>query len=217
MKIVLTQDVPKVGEMGTIQDVKSGFARNFLIPQGLAQIATPGMVKQVEERQDAERRRIARLEEEMKELADAIQGTRIEIHTRVGEQGRLYGSVTSSDIAEKLSEAVGQEIDRRTVELEAPIRAVGEFEVPVRLVGRLIPTITVAVFDPDAPMTAADLKEAEEGEAAAEDEVVTEVEPETAEAAAIPTATPEDMDEEPEPEGTGDESEDDDSEEEDQS
>lgn len=195
MKIVLTQDVPKVGEMGTIQEVKSGFARNFLIPQGMAQIATPGMVKQVEQRQESERRRIAKLEEEMQELANTIEGTRLEIHTRVGEQGRLFGSVTSSDVAEQLSEVVGQEIDRRAIELDAPIRAVGEFKVQVRLVGRLIPTITVSVFDPTAPLTAADLEEEDETDDASEEvEVVTEVEPETAEAAAIPTATPEEED-----------------------
>lgn len=196
MKVVLTQDVPKLGEMGTIQEVKSGFARNYLIPNGMAQIATPGMVKQVEERQEAERRRIAKLEEEMQELSDQIQGTRLEIHARVGEQGRLFGSVTSSDIAERLSEAVGAEIDRRNVELEQPIREVGEFTVPVRLVGRLVPEITVAVFDPSAPMitTASEQDEDEDEEGDEEDGVVTEVEPETPEAAAIPTAEPEDLD-----------------------
>ncbi len=152
MKVVLTQDVPKVGDLGTIQDVKDGYARNFLIPQGLARIATPGMIRQVEERQEAERRRINALEDEMRELGEQIDGIRLEIQARVGEQGRLFGSVTSSDIAEQLSEIAGQEIDRRKVELEAPIRQIGEFTVPVRLVGRLVPTITVAVFDPTQPM-----------------------------------------------------------------
>lgn len=169
MKIVLTQDVPKLGEMGTIQDVKPGFARNYLIPQGMALLATPGMVKQVEQRQAAERRRIAQLEEEKRELAERIEGTRIELHARVGEQGRLYGSITSGDIAEALSAEIGAEepIDRRAIELEAPIREVGEFTVPVRLIGKLIPSITAVVFDPTAPLTAADL--AEEGEEEAEE------------------------------------------------
>ena len=152
MKVILTQDVPKVGDLGTIQDVRDGYARNFLIPQGMARIATPGMIRQVEERQEAELRRIAVLEDDMRELAEQIDGIRLEIQARVGEQGRLFGSVTSSDIAEQLAEIVGQEIDRRKVDLEAPIRQVGEFTVPIRLVGRLIPTITVAVFDPAAPL-----------------------------------------------------------------
>lgn len=162
MKVVLTQDVPKVGDLGTIQDVKDGFARNFLIPQGLARIATPGMIRQVEERQEAERRRITQLEEEMRDLAAQIDGIRLEIHARVGEQGRLFGSVTSADIAGQLQEITGQEIDRRKVDLEAPIREVGEFTVPIRLVGRLVPQITVSVFDPNAPLLAADLYDDED-------------------------------------------------------
>ncbi|MEZ4522845.1 MAG: 50S ribosomal protein L9 [Thermomicrobiales bacterium] len=161
MKVVLTQDVPKVGDLGTIQDVKDGFARNFLIPNGMARIATPGMIRQVEERQEAERRRINALEEEMRDLAEQIDGIRLEIHARVGEQGRLFGSVTSSDIAEQLEQISGQEIDRRKVELEAPIREIGEFKVPVRLVGRLVPMVTVAVFDPAAPAVAAPAEEEE--------------------------------------------------------
>jgi|SRR5690606_13339871 len=176
MKVVLTQDVPKLGEIGTIQDVKDGFARNYLIPQGLARIATPGMIKQVEERQEAERRRIAQLEEEMRDLAAQIDGIRLEIHARVGEQGRLFGSVTAADIAAQLSEITGQEIDRRKVELEAPIREVGEFKVPVRLVGRLVPEITVNVFDPSAPLLAAALADDEEAEDADEDVYEMEVE-----------------------------------------
>lgn len=176
MKVVLTQDVPKLGEIGTIQDVKDGFARNYLIPQGLARIATPGMIKQVEERQEAERRRIAQLEEEMRDLAAQIDGIRLEIHARVGEQGRLFGSVTAADIAAQLSEITGQEIDRRKVELEAPIREVGEFKVPVRLVGRLVPEITVNVFDPSAPLLAAALADDEKAEDADEDVYAMEVE-----------------------------------------
>lgn len=156
MKVVLTQDVPKVGDLGTLQEVKDGYARNYLIPNGLARIATPGVIRQVEERQDAEMRRIAALEDDMRDLAEQIDGIRLEIHARVGEQGRLFGSVTSSDIAEQLEEITGQEIDRRKIDLEAPIRETGEFSVPVRLVGRLIPTITVAVFDPNAPLAVPD-------------------------------------------------------------
>lgn len=149
MKVVLTQDVPKLGDSGTLQDVKDGYARNFLIPQGLAAMATPGMVKQVEERQKAEAKRIAKLEDEMRDLAGRIEAAHIQIIARVGEQGRLYGSVTSSDIADQLSEAVGEEIDRRKISLDEPIRNVGDFEIPVRLVGKLAPLVKVRVYDPD--------------------------------------------------------------------
>src|SRR5690606_7040823 len=136
---------------GTVQDVKPGFARNYLIPQGMAVIATRGTIKQVEERQAAEARRIAKQEEQLKGLSDRIHGMRIQIEARVGEQGRLFGSVTSAEVAEKLSEMVGEEIDRRKVDLDEPIRTVGEHSVTIRLVGRLQPVINVVVWDPENP------------------------------------------------------------------
>jgi large subunit ribosomal protein L9 len=154
MKVILIQDVPKLGNAGTVQAVANGYARNYLIPQGLATIATKGSIKQVEERQAAEARRIAKQEEELRGLSDRIQGLRIDIEARVGEQGRLYGSVTAADIAERLSAAVGEEIDRRKIDLDEPIRTVGEHAVTVRLVGRLQPVVTIAVFDPEAPVVA---------------------------------------------------------------
>jgi large subunit ribosomal protein L9 len=193
MKVVLTQDVPKLGDSGTLQDVKDGYARNFLIPQGLAAMATPGMVKQVEERQRAEARRIAKLEEEMRDLADRIEATHIEIIARVGEQGRLYGSVTSTDIADKLTEAVGEEIDRRKLGLDEPIRNVGEYEIPVRLVGKLAPLVKVRVYDPDAPeLSAASEAETEDDEETQADGETSE--PEATEDVTIDEATDESED-----------------------
>lgn len=162
MKVVLTQDVPKLGDSGTIQTVKDGYARNYLIPQGFAEMATPGMVKQVEERQRAEAKRVAKLEEEMRDLADRIAATHLEIIARVGEQGRLYGSITSADIADKLAESLGEEIDRRKVTLDEPIRNVGDYEIPVRLVGKLAPTVKVRVYDPDAPTLTAQTEDVDE-------------------------------------------------------
>lgn len=172
MKVVLTQDVPKLGDSGTIQTVKDGFARNYLIPHGMAAMATPGMIKQVEERQAAEAKRVAKLEDEMRDLSNRIDATRLEIEARVGEQGRLYGSITSSDVAERLSEAVGEEVDRRKVEMDEPIRSVGDYEIPVRLIGKLVPTVKVHVFDPDAPALSATTEESESDES--EDAVATE-------------------------------------------
>lgn len=146
MKIILTRDVEKLGAAGTLQDVKPGFARNYLIPQGLAEVATGGAIKQVQERQAAEQRRIAKQEAELQGLADRINGLRLEFTARAGAQGRLFGSVTSADIATKLSQVLGQEIDRRKVDLPGGIHEVGEFQVPVRLVGRLAPQITAVVI-----------------------------------------------------------------------
>ena len=146
MKVILTQDVEQLGHAGTLHDVKPGFARNYLIPKGLAQAATAGTIKQVQERQAAEERRLAKLEAEQQDLKNRIDGLRLEFVARAGAQGRLYGSITSADIAERITQQVGEEIDRRRVELpQGGIHELGEFQVTVRLVGRLAPKVTVAV------------------------------------------------------------------------
>ena len=143
MKVVLRQDVPKLGESGTIQDVKPGFARNYLIPQGMAVVATAGEVKTAEHNAAVRGRKIARQEAQLQSLADKIAGKRLEFTVRAGESGRLYGSITAGDVAEELAKLVGEEIDRRKVVLEEPIRQLGEHAVTVHLIGRLRPAITV--------------------------------------------------------------------------
>ena len=145
MKVILLKDVVNVGELGSIQNVSDGFARNYLIPQGMAAMATPGRVKEAEQRLQAEQRRVRKEEEASQTFAERLDGTRINIVARVGEQGRLYGSITAQDIAETLTAKVGQEIDRRKVLLDEPIRTVGEHQVTVHLVGRLRPTVMVVV------------------------------------------------------------------------
>lgn len=144
-KVILTQDVEFLGAAGTVQTVKEGYARNYLLPKGLAAIATTGAIKQVQERTDAQERRVRKQEEELRSLADKIAATTIRFQVRVGEQGRLFGSITASDIAADLSRAVGEEVDRRKVSMDEPIRVVGTHKVPVRLVGRLAPEVTVEV------------------------------------------------------------------------
>jgi large subunit ribosomal protein L9 len=145
MKIILTQDVEKLGDAGTLQEVKPGYARNYLIPRGMAVAATTGMVKQVQERQAAEQRRIAKQEVAMQSLADRISGMRLAFTARAGDTGRLYGSVTNAEIAERLSQELGEEIDRRKVDVPGGIHEVGEFTVTINLVGRLKPQITAVV------------------------------------------------------------------------
>jgi large subunit ribosomal protein L9 len=143
MKVVLRQDVPKLGEAGTVQDVKPGFARNYLIPQGMAVVATAGEMKTAEHNAAVKARKIAKQEAQLQSLADKIAGKRLEFTVRAGEGGRLYGSITAGDIAEALATVVGEEIDRRKVVLEEPIRQLGQHDVVVHLVGRLRPAITV--------------------------------------------------------------------------
>jgi large subunit ribosomal protein L9 len=145
MKIVLRQDVPKVGEAGTVQTVSDGFARNYLIPQGMAVAATKGELKVAEHNLAVKARKVAKQEQQLQSLADRIAEQRLEFVARAGRQGRLYGSITAGDIAERLSAVVGEEIDRRKVVLDESIRTVGQHPVAVHLVGRLRPQVTVIV------------------------------------------------------------------------
>lgn len=178
MKVVLRQDVPKLGEAGSVQEVKPGFARNYLIPQGFAVLATAGELKTAEHNAAVKARKIAKQEAQLQSLADKISGKRLEFTVRAGEGGRLYGSITATEIAEELARVVGEEIDRRKVVLDEPIRHLGEHNVVVHLVGRLRPAITViAVGDAEyqaaqaaaaaaAAETAAEDAAAESGDAA---------------------------------------------------
>lgn len=145
MKIVLRQDVPKVGESGTVQEVANGYARNFLIPRGMAVVATSGELKVAAHNQAVQARKIVKQEQQLQSLADRITGQRLEFIARAGEGGRLYGSITAGDVADRLTAAVGEEIDRRKVVLADPIRTVGQHTVAVHLVGRLRPQVTVVV------------------------------------------------------------------------
>jgi len=143
MKVVLRQDVPKLGEAGSIQEVKPGYGRNYLIPQGMAVLATSGEVKTAEHNAAVKARKVVRQEQLLQALADKISGKRLEFTVRAGEGGRLYGSITSAEVAEELAKVVGEEIDRRKVVLDEPIRTLGEHTVTVHLIDRLRPAITV--------------------------------------------------------------------------
>jgi large subunit ribosomal protein L9 len=155
MKVILTQEVPHLGEAGAVKEVANGYARNYLLPRGLARPATAGAMKVIERKKVAEERRIAQLEQENKTLADLIAKQTITITARVGRENRLYGSVTAVQIAEQLSARIGQEIDRRKVDLPENIHTVGTFEVPVKLVGKLAPKVTVKVVGEAEPEVAA--------------------------------------------------------------
>jgi large subunit ribosomal protein L9 len=182
MKIILTQDVDKLGNAGTLQEVKPGYARNYLIPKGMAVVATTGMVKQVNERQAAEQRKIAKQEVAMQSLADRISGMRLTFTARAGDTGRLYGSVTNAEIAEKLSLELGEEIDRRKIEVPGGIHQVGDFTVIVNLVGRLKPQITAVVVAEGAEETEGAMEQEASAETDADSAEATEAD-ETADAA----------------------------------
>ena len=145
LKIILRKDVEKLGEAGSLASVKNGYARNYLIPQGLAVAATPGELKMWEHNQGVKAKKIERQERELQSLADKIGAVTLNFEARSGEGGRLFGSVTAADIAEKLSAKVGEEIDRRKVVLADPIRTTGEHTVTVNVIGKLRPTVKIVV------------------------------------------------------------------------
>lgn len=145
MKVVLTQEVKGLGAPGQIKDVADGYARNYLLPQGLATIATPGAIKEVEQRQAAEHKRQAKLDEEMRSVGKKMDGTTVKVRSKVGEGGKLYGSITTQDVAEALEKQAGQTVDRRKIEIEEPIRHVGEYKIPVRLSRNVVANINLVV------------------------------------------------------------------------
>jgi len=144
MKVLLLKDVYKLGRAGDVKKVADGFGRNFLIPQKLAVLATPGAMKQAERiRQNALSER-ARLNTEMGTVAEALSGVTLTFSARAGETGRLYGSITTGDMAAAIEKETKIHVDRRII-AHQPLRALGTFKVPVRLTVDLIPEITVIV------------------------------------------------------------------------
>lgn len=150
MKVLLVQDVENLGLAGEVKEVAGGYGRNYLIPKGLAVKATAGALKQADlhRRRAAERRQ--RLADEMAALAEAVRQTTMVFKAKAGEKGRLYGSVTTADIADKLSEAVGQEVDRRKVVVKEAIKQVGTHKATLRLSADVVAEFDVVVEPLDA-------------------------------------------------------------------
>lgn len=156
MKVLLLKDVYKLGRAGDVKRVADGYGRNYLIPQGLAELATPTALKSAERiRKSAEVQR-AVLNKEMSSLAELVNGKVLTFPMRASETGKLYGSVTTHMIAQALTEKYGVEVERRQVDTQ-PLRMLGEYTVPVRLTVDLVPEITVIVHREGeaAPTTAA--------------------------------------------------------------
>lgn len=145
MKVLLLQDVPELGTAGNIYSVAGGYARNYLMPRKFAVIASKGALKQAEEIKEAALRRRARERANADAQAQMIKGQRLLFAANAGENERLYGSVTSGDVAERLAEAVGFEVDRRKIQLEHALRDLGIYDVTVRLMPEVAATFKVAV------------------------------------------------------------------------
>jgi large subunit ribosomal protein L9 len=147
MKIILLQDVEGLGKAGDLKEVANGYARNYLLPRRLAAGATPGLVANRSQRIAAEQRRLEKQAELNQQLAERLAQITLTFKAKVGRQGRLYGSITSQDVASALQEAEGITIDRRAIDLSEPIRNLGTFSVPVKVATNQEPKITVNVID----------------------------------------------------------------------
>jgi large subunit ribosomal protein L9 len=145
MKVVLLEDLPGKGKAGEIKEVSKGYARNFLLPHGLALVATPTVIKQVESKLEGERLEEGIDRDKLVELAQQIEGREIRLKARMGAGERLFGSITAADIAEELSRAIGSVIDKKKIDVEKSLRQTGSYEVAVNLASDLKPQITVVI------------------------------------------------------------------------
>ncbi len=144
MRVLLLKDVYKLGRAGDVKRVADGFGRNYLLPQGMAVLATASALKQSEHIRSRANEQRAILNKEMGSIAEKIKDIRLYFPAKASETGKLYGSITNAMIAEALGKKAGVEIARRMVDIE-PVRTLGEHKVRVRLTVDLIPTITVIV------------------------------------------------------------------------
>jgi large subunit ribosomal protein L9 len=145
MKVILTNEVTGLGEPGDVVEVKAGYGRNFLIPRGLAMRWTRGAEKQIELIRRARAARDIRGLDDAKAAVGTLRDLTVRIRVRAGAQGRLFGSVSASDIADAVRAAGGPELDRRRIEIADPIRTVGRHQVTVRLHPEVTATLDVDV------------------------------------------------------------------------
>ena len=173
MKVVFFEDVEGTALVGDVKVVKNGFARNFLLPRGMAGPVTPPNLQRANSLAEKEARRQARLDSEAEVQKERLDGYTVTFEARVGETGRLYGSVTSRDIAQKLQESTGIEVDSRVILLAEPIRELGSKSVTIRFTRNVSAEVNVTVDpDEDSKEIVEELRarEAEEALAAAEAE-----------------------------------------------
>jgi len=145
VRVVFLNDVNGIARAGEIKNVADGYARNFLLPRKLAAAATTSTVQQAESRAKAIAKEQDKLDEAAQAVADQLGSAAVVIKARVGEGGRLFGSVTSSDIADAINERAGSNVEHRQIVLDAPIKEVGTYEVPVTLTRNVKATVNVEV------------------------------------------------------------------------
>jgi large subunit ribosomal protein L9 len=144
VKLILREDVENLGKGGELVDVKPGYGRNFLLPRGLAVVANPRNVRELEHQKTVAQAKAAKLKASAEAVAKRLADTAITLKRKVGEQDKLYGSVTAIDLAEALA-ARGLQLDRRSIDLAEPLKTVGDFEVPVKLHAEVVGKVKVRI------------------------------------------------------------------------
>ena len=145
MKLILTQEVDGLGAAGDVVEVKDGYGRNYLVPRGLGIRWTRGGEKTIESIKTARASRAARDEDHAKEIATKLQANPVNVKVRAGEGGRLFGAVTTSEIADAIGEVSGEKVDRRTIVVTNPIKTLGAHEVSVKLHDEVSATVALNV------------------------------------------------------------------------
>lgn len=144
MKVILKEDIPKLGTMGETVQVAPGYGRNYLIPQGKAVLATSKNFKELEHQRQLILRKAELIRKDAESFAEKFRGLTLTLARKVAEEDKIYGSVSVSDISQALEEA-GVEIERKLIKLDAPIKSLGEFQVPVKVHADVTAEITVQV------------------------------------------------------------------------
>lgn len=146
MQVILLQDVKGIGKAGAVAKVSDGYARNMLLPRGMAKEATPGNIKELERRQAELRAKRAEDLASAKEMAEKLEQLTLTIKTKAGEGGRLFGAITSKDLSEELKKQFGFEIDKKKFVLDTPIKQVGETVVEIKLFSEVVGKCKVNVI-----------------------------------------------------------------------
>lgn len=145
MKVILLKDVKGTGKAGAVAEVSDGYAQNFLIPKGLAKIATDSAINAARQAEAAEKRRKQQEAEAAKQLARELNGKKVVVKAKCGENGRLFGAITNKEIAEAASAQLGHSFDKKKVELDGNIKELGTYDVPVRLYAETVTTLKVVI------------------------------------------------------------------------
>ena len=145
MEVLLLKDIKGLGKAGETKKVADGYARNYLLPRGLAVLATAGAIHRTEVQKAIEEQRQERIRTDSSALAERLAEVNLVFKVKASDKGRLYGSVTAADIAAEIEKQTGHPVDKRKVELEEPIHLLGTHKVPVRILPNVVPEITVVV------------------------------------------------------------------------